>query len=84
MPASTPPTPLFTVPSTPAESTARVMLLSLWAPPAARWHARLVEADAHVHEFESPFELARFLAQPASAPPQSTLPTPAPAGSGLR
>lgn len=48
----------------------QVMLLSLWSPPGSRWHARLVEADAHVHEFDSPFELARFLAQarPDAAP----------------
>jgi hypothetical protein len=52
------------------------MLLSLWAPPAAPWHARLVSADAHVHEFDSPFELARFVAQPAcSAPVAADLPT---------
>jgi hypothetical protein len=57
-----------------------VMLLSLWAPPAAPWHARLVGADAHVHEFDSPFELARFVAQAASAAPAAG-PTPAP---GLR
>ncbi len=45
-----------------------VMLLSLWAPPGAPWHARLVGADAHVHEFSSPFELARFVAHGASCP----------------
>lgn len=48
---------------------ASVMLLSLWGPPAAPWHARLVGADARVHEFDSPFELARFVAQPACASP---------------
>lgn len=57
-----------------------VMLLSLWAPPGAPWHARLVGADAHVHDFDSPFELARFVAQAASAPPAASA-TPAP---GLR
>lgn len=57
-----------------------VMLLSLWAPPAAPWHARLVGADAHVHEFDSPFELARFVAQATSVPPVAG-PAPAP---GLR
>lgn len=45
-----------------------VMLLSLWAPPAGPWHARLVGTDADVHEFDSPFELARFVARVASAP----------------
>lgn len=44
----------------------RVMLLSLWARPGEAWHARLVGDDALVHEFQSPFELVRFLAQ---APP---------------
>jgi hypothetical protein len=33
-----------------------VMLLSIWAPPAARWHVRLVD-------------LARFVAHATSAPP---------------
>lgn len=40
----------------------RVMLLSLWSAPGAGWHARLVEADAQVHDFDSPLQLARFLA----------------------
>lgn len=59
-------------PLPPAEPSARpssVMLLSLWSPPAAPWRARLVGADARVHEFDSPFELARFVAQPACAGP---------------
>jgi hypothetical protein len=41
-----------------------VMLLSLWSAGGGDWHARLVALDASVHEFTSPFELARFLAQP--------------------
>ncbi len=56
----------------PAPTSARpscVMLLSLWAPPGTPWRARLVGADARVHEFDSPFELARFVAQPACASP---------------
>jgi hypothetical protein len=56
-------------PANPCATPSCVMLLSLWAPPAAPWHARLVGADAHVHEFDSPFELARFVAQAASASP---------------
>lgn len=40
----------------------RVMLLSLSAATGTEWHARLVDADATVHDFDSPFELARFLA----------------------
>jgi hypothetical protein len=56
----------------------RVMLLSLWVNDGAAWHARLVGTDAAVHDFTSPFELARFLAHP----PQPAAP-PVP-GSGLR
>ena len=63
-------------PAHPCAMPSCVMLLSLWAPPAAPWHARLVGADAHVHEFDSPFELARFVAQPACpGPAADTLPT---------
>jgi hypothetical protein len=63
-------------PAEPSAGPACVMLLSLWAPPAAPWHARLVSADARVHEFDSPFELARFVAQPAcTAPAAADLPT---------
>jgi hypothetical protein len=47
----------------PAAAPTCVLLLSLWAPPAGPWHARLVGTDAHVHDFGSPFELARFVAQ---------------------
>ena len=59
--------------SAPADKPAdapRVMLLSLWAPPGAAWHVRLVETDARVHEFTSPFELARFLAHASVLPPR--------------
>ena len=63
-------------PAAPCARPACVMLLSLWGPPAAPWHARLVGADAHVHEFDSPFELARFVAQPACVSPAAAdLPT---------
>lgn len=56
-------------PAPPCVRPSCVMLLSLWAPPGAPWRARLVGTDAHVHEFDSPFELARFVAQPACAGP---------------
>lgn len=52
----------------PSAQPSSVMLLSLWAPPGAPWHARLMGADAQVHEFDSPFELARFVAQGSSSP----------------
>jgi|APTNR8051073442_1049403.scaffolds.fasta_scaffold21627_2 hypothetical protein len=45
----------------------QVMLLSLWCDPGRRWHARLVDGQARVHEFDSPFELARFLGTPRPA-----------------
>jgi hypothetical protein len=51
-------------PAPPVEPGPTVMLLSLWSAGGAGWHARLVGLDASVHEFTSPFELARFLAQP--------------------
>lgn len=52
----------------------RVLLLSVWGSGvlgsgvpgsgAVHWHARLIGPDAQVHEFDSPFELVRFLSQP--------------------
>lgn len=45
----------------------RVMKLSLWAPPTAAWHARLVEPGAPERVFDSPFELARYLSNSAVA-----------------
>ena len=55
---------------TPPPAPARVMQLSLWVPPAAPWYAELAEAGAPARGFDSPFELARFLAQgaPGTAP----------------
>ncbi|MEO8125036.1 MAG: hypothetical protein ABI633_13395 [Burkholderiales bacterium] len=47
-------------PSTATPVPPRVMLLSLWRRDS-NWHARLVDADASVREFDSPFELARYL-----------------------
>ena len=56
--------PTYTSPPAPA----RVVQLSLWVPPAAPWHAELSEPGAPARGFDSPFELARFLAQDASIP----------------
>jgi hypothetical protein len=53
-----PAAPLATPPEMPA---GRVMLLSLWRSDGGEWHARLVGTDATVHDFTSPFELARYL-----------------------
>ncbi len=41
----------------------RVMLLSVWRCDQGIWHGRVVTADAVPHEFDSPFELVRFLDQ---------------------
>lgn len=49
----------------------RVMLLSLWNEPGRPWHARLVASDAEVHDFSSPFELARFVAHDPPRVPQA-------------
>lgn len=46
----------------------RVMLLSLWHQPGTAWHARLVDSDAQLRDFDSPFELARYLAERAPDP----------------
>lgn len=46
----------------------RVMLLALWCNPGQPWRARVVDAEARVHDFDSPFELARFLCAPAPPP----------------
>lgn len=58
-------------PATAAAPGPRVMLLSVWVSAATGWRAQLVDADARRVEFHSPFELARFLAQPDAplAPP---------------
>lgn len=38
--------------------------LTVWSGAKAGWHARVVAPDASVREFESPFELVRYLAWP--------------------
>lgn len=48
-----------------APAPSRVIQLSLWMPPASPWHAELAEPGAPARGFDSPFELARFLAQGA-------------------
>jgi hypothetical protein len=42
--------------------------LTVWTHGESGWHARIVAPDASEHEFASPFELARYLAHPASPP----------------
>jgi hypothetical protein len=53
------------------------LTLTVWAEPGRDWHARAVLGDATTLEFQSPFELARFLSWPAA-------PAARPAGGGLR
>jgi hypothetical protein len=43
--------------------------LTVWTEAKAGWHARVVAPDATVREFESPFELVRFLLWPADPAP---------------
>lgn len=40
--------------------------LTVWLGHETRWHARVVSPDASERDFDSPFELARYLAWPAS------------------
>lgn len=70
---------------TPATASApTVLLLSLWRGADLSWHARLVDSEARVHDFDSPFELARHLYAPAPQPrPPDAAPDPA-GGAGLR
>ncbi len=56
-----------THPGTPAT---RQMLLSVWCPRVGEFMARVVLDDGSLRDFDSPFELVRFLA----APPVSPLP----------
>lgn len=43
------------------------MLLSLRRSPCQPWHARIVDRDARVYDFDSPIELARILCNPTIA-----------------
>ncbi len=49
----------------------RVLLLSLWSRAGEPWHARIVDTEARVHDFDSPFELARYLCAPVVPRPTS-------------
>lgn len=69
---------------TPATASApTVMLLSLWRGADRSWHARLVDSEARVHDFDSPFELARHLYAPAPQPHAPAADHPG-GGGGLR
>ncbi len=57
------------------------LLLTVWAGSAGLWRAQVESLGGAIHVFESPFELARFLAQLADVrlPPAEPI-----AGGGLR
>lgn len=42
----------------------RQLLLTVWCPRPGEFAARALLADGSLRDFDSPFELARFLAQP--------------------
>jgi hypothetical protein len=54
-------------------------LLTVWSTGNAGFAARAVLMDGTLHDFTSPFELARFLSSPLAAPV-----SPTPARPGLR
>ena len=49
----------------------RQCLLTVWCPRPGEFAARVVLADGQLHDFDSPFELLRFLVRP-TAPPAAT------------
>jgi hypothetical protein len=59
----------------PTPPATRQLLLSVWCPRVGEFSARVVLADGSLREFDSPFELVRFLAAP---------PVPPAGGDGLR
>lgn len=54
----------------------RCCMLTVWSTGDAGFAARAVLMDGTLHDFTSPFELARFLSSPLAAPvsPTSTQP----------
>jgi hypothetical protein len=57
------------------------MLLSVWCPRVGEFMARVVLDDGSLRDFDSPFELVRFLAAPPVPPVPPMPPTET---SGLR
>jgi hypothetical protein len=61
-----------------APAATRQLVLTVWSSPGGEFAARAVLADGSVHDFASPFELARFLAarppRPAPTPPKHVAP----------
>lgn len=46
----------------------RQLLLTVWCPRVGEFSARVVLADGSLRDFDSPFELMRFLAAPTLPP----------------
>jgi hypothetical protein len=62
----------------------RQLLLSVWVPTPGGFAARAVLADGSLRDFDSPFELVRFLSAPTRELPASLSETARETGSGLR
>lgn len=63
----------------------RQLVLTLWCSPREGFHARAVLADGGVRDFDNPFELVRFLSEPAPPlPPPLPGPEAGGPGPGLR
>jgi hypothetical protein len=60
----------------PFPGTPRQLLLTVWCPRPGEFAARAVLSDGTLHDFDSPFELVRFL----SLPGPKAAATPAPPG----
>lgn len=61
--AAMPPRTPADLPAVALDGPAQVMQLRVWLDADTAWHATLVMPDAHVHEFSSPFALARHLSR---------------------
>lgn len=57
-------------PAVPA-ALSRQLLLTVWCPRPGVFAARALLADGTLRDFDSPFELVRFLARPAATPAAS-------------
>lgn len=74
-PACTPPAP-GTVAGVDGSPASRQLLLTVWCPRPGTFAARAVLADGSLRDFDSPFELVRFLSRPPGPSPARPPPTP--------
>lgn len=65
-PPAAPRRPAAAVP--PVATASRQLLMTVWCPRPGEFAARVVLADGTLHDFDSPFELLRFLSRPTSPP----------------